>query len=158
MNLVPLHERFVAALHDHLPEWKFIAGKRHFRRNLLGKNFLVHVSFINHDRDFDATLDVSVEFLAGRQRLCIVGASLGNIEASGQVRYSIASEQSAVSAAHQAAAHLKRVGFPFLERYASANTTLAVLKAGGHEAQLISPLLQLHAQQIEALESVANAG
>lgn len=153
-----MHERFLAVLHGILPDWRFIASKRHFRKSLPGRNLFVHVGFINHDRDFDATLDVSVEFLVAKQRLCIIGASLGNIEGTGQVRYSVASEQSAVSAAHQAAAHLQRVGFPFLKRFCSAEATLAVLKAGGPEAQLISPLLQLHAQQIAALEGIANAG
>ena len=158
MKLVPLHERFLAEVHEDLPEWKFIASRRHYRKNLPGKNLLVHVSFINHDRDFDATLDVSVEFLIDKKRSCVIGASLGNIEGSDQVRYSVASELSAVSAAHEAVAHLKRIGFPFLERYASAPAVLAALKAGGAEAQLISPLIQFHAQQISALESITSAG
>lgn len=157
MKPVPLHERFLAELAVSLPEWKFIASQRHFRKSLPGKNLFVHVGFINHDRDFDATLDVSVEFLVAKRRLCMVGASLGNIEGAGQIRYSVDSEQAAVSAAQHAGAHLKRVGFPFLERFSRVETTLAVLNAGGPEAQLISPFLHLHAQQIAALEGIANA-
>jgi hypothetical protein len=83
---------------------------------------------------------------------------LGNIKTSGQVRYAVSSEQTAVSAALQAIAHLKRVGFPFLERYSNARTTLGALTAGGPEALLLSPIAQMHTQQVAALERIADAG
>ncbi len=158
MKLKPLHSRFIEKMKSELPDWKFVASNRHFRKVLPGKNLLAHIAFVNHVNDFDATLDVAVEFVEGKARVCIVGASLGTIEGIGQSRYSVSSEQSAEASALQAVAHLKRVGIPFLERYASVSNTLATLKAGGQEAQLISPLMHLHAGQIAALESIAHAG
>jgi hypothetical protein len=151
MKLAPLHERFLAALRAELSDWRFVASSRHFRKSLPGRNHLMHVAFINHAADFDATLDVAVQFLVGKTAVCVVGASLSNIEGSGQVRYAVSSEQTAVSAALQAIAHLKRVGLPFLERYSNARTTLSALKAGGAESLLLSPIAQLHAQQVAAL-------
>jgi hypothetical protein len=156
MKLKPLHDRFIQEMKSELPDWRFVASNRHFRKTLPGKNLFVHIAFINHDNDFDATVNVAVEFVSGKARVCIVGASLGNIEGIGQFRYSVSSEQSAEVSALQAVAHLKRVGLPFLERYTSVSNTLTTLKAGGSEARLISPLQYLHANQIAALESIAH--
>ena len=158
MKLAPLHSRFIEELSKDLNDWKFIAGNRQFRKKRPDQNFFVHVAFINHLNDFDATIDVAVEFVAGKERVCIVGAELGNIEGVGQVRHTVSSEQSAVSAAREAIAHLKKVGFPFFERYGNPHNVTAALKAGGEVARLISPLTQSHSQQITALERVINAG
>src|SRR5689334_2333346 len=119
MKLKPLHDRFIENLKSNLPGWKFVARNRHFRKSLPGKNFFVHVAFVDHESDFDAVLDVAVEFVSGEERICIVGASLGNIEGVGQVRYNVMSEQSADVSALQAFAHVERVGLPFFERHGS---------------------------------------
>jgi hypothetical protein len=158
MKLEPLHARFIEEFSRNLPEWKFVASGRHFKKALPGRNLLVHISFINHVADFDATIDVAVEFLSARKRLCIIGAELGNIEGIGQVRHSVCSEDSAVKSAHDALKHLKRIGFPFLERFANPSNVLSALKENEEDAVLISPLEQLRTLQISALEGIANAG
>jgi hypothetical protein len=158
MKSSSLRDQFIEKLKNDLPDWKFIASNRHFRRTRPGRNWFVHISFINHEDDFDATLDVAVEFLSGKQPICILGASLGNIEGVGQARYNVNSNRSAEASAIDAIAHLKRIGLPFLERYSNVETALATLRSAGAEARLISPLLHLHSQQIAALESIPNAG
>jgi hypothetical protein len=154
MKLAPLHARFIEAFSSELPGWKFIQSRRHFQQKFPGHTLLIHIAFINHVEDFDATIAVAVEFLAGRKRACIIGAELGNIEGKGQFRHSVVCATSADSAARDALAHLKRVGFPFMERFSQPSNVLATLKAGGAAAWLISPLAHLHNQQIAALESI----
>lgn len=158
MKLAPLHARFIEEFSRELPEWNFIATHRHFRKRFPDRNLLAHVAFINHVGDFDAAIDVAVEFLIDRKPVCIIGAELGNIEGGGQIRHSVFSEESASLSAREGIAHLKRVGFPFLERFSIPNNALTVLRAGGSEARLISPLTQLHSKQIAALERIATAG
>lgn len=157
MSIKPLHDAFISAMKRELPGWKFIATHRHFRKPFSGGNWLVHITFINHPQDCDAVIDVAIEFLDGKRRICIVGASLGNIEGTGQVRYRVGSEDEAKTAAVRAATHLQRVGMPFLEHYSIPGNVLSSLKKGGAEASLISPLEQMRAQQIAALEDFMNA-
>lgn len=158
MSLEPLHARFLEELGRRLPGWTFVASRRHFRRSLPGRQHLIHVAFINHVDDFDVTIDVSIDFLAGRKSVCVLGAELGNIEGTGQRRHSVDSEETAVAAALEASAHIEAVGLPFLERYTDAATALASLAAGGREADLLSPIRALHAQQIAALEGLRDLG
>ena len=155
MPLKPLHDLFIAHLKAALPEWRFVSAHRHFVKVYPERKLYAHVAFINHVDDFDAVLNVAVEFVAGRKPVCTIGASLGNIEGVGQVRYRVVDSASADSSARQATAHLGCVGMPFFERYETASAVLAALRKG---ARLISPLIHLHAEQIAALESLSNAG
>lgn len=156
MTLKLLHDLFFAHLKGKLPEWRFVGTHRHFVKVFPGRKLYAHVAFINHVDDFDAVFDVAVEFLADKKRVCIVGASLGNIEGVGQVRYNVSSPASAETSARSAAVHLRRVGMPFFERYDSTGAVLSALRQGGEEARLISPFLHLHAEQIAALESTSH--
>jgi hypothetical protein len=157
MKLKPLHDRFLEKMKEELPDWRFVSTFRHFKKKHSFGNLLLHVAFINHFDDFDVTIDVAAEFVSGRERFCIVGAELGNIEGIGQFRVSVHSVQSAEDSAVQAVARLRKVGFPFLEHFSNVRNVLATLKAGGPQAMLISPLLDQHAEQITRLESLANA-
>src|SRR5690606_29810368 len=100
--------------------------------------------------DFDAIGDVAVEFLAGRRRVAIVGAQLGNIAGVGQTRHAVSSVVAAAEAARSLVSEFQQVGLPFLQRLSVPATTAAVLQAGGPESRLISPLQQNHAGQIAA--------
>jgi len=157
MSIKPLHDKFIETLMQELEGWKFISSHRHFRKAFSQGNWLAHIAFVNHTSDFDVVIDVAVEFMEGKTRLCSVGASLGNIEGVGQVRYGVGSEEEAITAASRAAAHLKRVGLPFLEHYSIPTNVIGCLKKGGTEALLISPLEQFHVEQIEALTKIAGA-
>ena len=157
MRIVELHKAFISAMHTELPDWRFVASRRHFKKSFPNGLWNAHFSFINHADDFDVTCDVSVEFMKARKRACIVGANLGNIEGVGQVRYSVNSPESAVLAASEARDHIDRIGLPFLQKYSDPAEVLRCLRAGGPEARLISPIMQIHEQQIQVLEVLCGA-
>jgi hypothetical protein len=138
-----------------LPDWKFVASQRHFKKNAGVVNWYFHISFVNHTDDFDAVGDVAVEFVENRERSAIIGAQLGNISGVGQTRHSINSPTSASESARSLASEFREVGRPFLERYSDVSTTLEILESGGREALLISPIQQLHPQQVSALRKIA---
>ncbi len=157
MSLKPLHDYFLGQLATKLEGWQFVPSHRHFRRSRGAVTHYVHVSFINHQFDFDALIDVSVEFTKGRSRLCIIGAELGHIEGCGQSRFPVSSEASAKQSAGYAFECFVRVGAPFLERFSNPTETLRVLSAGGPEARLTSPLQVVREQAIQAMRSLVNA-
>ena len=155
MKLKLLHDRFIQGMRPHLPDWKFIATNRHFRLCAADHNWYLHLGFINHERDFDVTLDVAVEFMQGKDRIGIIGAELGNIQGTGQFRHGIASEAEADAAALTAHAHFLSVGVPFLIKYSDRLHVLTVLKQNNAEARLICPIDQSRSTLVAALEVVS---
>ena len=151
MKVSELHEVFLDELGALLPEWKYVKSLRTFKLKSGACNWLLHVTFINHASDFDATADVSIEFFENRKRLIIVGAELGNIEGTGQRRFAVTSNKDTLESARTMKHYLETVGLPFLHLYSDPRKVLSTLIKGGEEAQLISPLLNLHAHQIEIL-------
>jgi hypothetical protein len=140
-----------------LTEWKYIKSHRDFRLTNQSVAWFFHISCINHKTDFDAVGDVAVEIRRENNRVCIVGASLSNIEGTGQVRFAVSSPAEAKTAAVGLNEQFHRVGIPFLRRYSDAAEILRVLRAGGSEALLISPLKHLHPDEIRALEEYLHA-
>jgi hypothetical protein len=140
--IASLHEAVshdVAAL---LPGWRFVKTVRSFRSTELGCTHYLHLSFVNHVADFDVIADVAVEHLHKRQRICIVGAELGNIAGTGQHRWHVSSTSEAWAAAAGIVQLFQEVGIPFLKRYSSLGEVLRVLREEPKEAQLICPLAQ----------------
>ncbi len=158
MTLKPLHDHLIVNLKQELPDWRFSSKDRHFKKSHNGNLLYIHLSFINHVDDFDLVVNVGVIFIHNKERACVIGAELGNIEGIGQFRHSINTNKSAERAAQNVKKHLLKIGFPFLEHYSNEGTVLATLKAGKTEASLISPFSNLHAAQIQALEAIVNAG
>jgi hypothetical protein len=157
MKVSELHAALLRELTPLLPGWKFIASQRHFQHNEGAVNWLLHLAFVNHEADFDAIGDVAVEFLAGRKRVAIVGAQLGNIAGVGQTRHAVSSAAAAAEAARSLVLEFQQVGLPFLQRYSDPATTAAVLQTDGPESRLISPLQENHATQIAALQQLGGA-
>ena len=117
MKVSKLHTAFLQELGALLPDWKFIASQRHFKHSEGPINWLFHVAFVNHERDFDVVGDVGVEFLAARKRVAIVGAQLGNIAGLGQTRHPVCSLATAKASAQSLFSEFSQVGLPFLHRY-----------------------------------------
>ena len=157
MKLAPLHARFLNDFGSLLTGWKFVAAHRHFRKDEARLRQYVHVAFINHDTDFHAVIDVAIEFIQRRKRVCIVGAELGNIAGVGQRRFAVSSELQAACAATEAFAYFNQIGRPFLTRFSNPAEVIAVLLAQGPEARLLSPIEATRRQSVQALSALANA-
>ena len=157
MKVAELHSILIDALKSRLDGWKFVASQRHFERRVGEKRWFLHLSFVNHQADFDAVANVAVEYVHNRKRVCILGASLGNIEGTGQMRFGVSNPTDVPAAADGIAEQFRRVGLPFLERFSQPQEALSVLKAGGKEALLISPFREKHATQIRSIERYVHA-
>jgi len=151
MRVSELHAIFLTELGALLPDWRFNSTYRDFKKTHGSVNWLLHVSCINHSEDFDAVVDIAVEFLDGRRRVAIFGAQLGNIAGLGQTRHPVSSAATARTAARAAFDEFERVGLPFLRHHSSRKTVVSTLEAGGQLARAISPLTALHSGQIQAL-------
>jgi hypothetical protein len=137
--------------------WKFVASRRHFTRQFEATRWYMHLAFVNHANDFDAIVNVSVEYVRNRKRVAIFGAQLGNIAGVGQTRHRVAAERDIPETVEGIVTEFNAVGMPFLERFSRLPEVLSILKRGGREAGLISPFQDMHAEQIRALEELSHA-
>lgn len=151
MKVSELQDVFLGELKELLPEWKFVKRDRHFILKRDEVVWFFHISFINHGSDFDSVGNVAVEYLSGKELVCIIGAELGNIEGSGQTRFPVSSSDEAISSAKGLYDFFVKVGQPFLHKFSNANEVISTLKCGGKEAMLISPFTDQHEIQINRL-------
>ena len=151
MKVSELQEKFIGELGKLLPEWKFVKRDRHFKLKRDDVVWFFHISCINHESNFDAVGNVAVEYLSGKERVCIIGAELGNIDGSGQTRFPVSSPNEAISSSKCLYDLFVKVGQPFLLKFSNPNEVVSTLKRGGKEAMLISPLINQHETQINRL-------
>jgi hypothetical protein len=140
VSLVPLHEALIAELAGRLIAWRFVKARRSFTKSRPDCHWHLHLAFVNHAHDFDVIVDVAVEHMRGRKRLCIVGAELGNIRGTGQHRWGINSIDDVPRAASGIMEFFGSTGLPFLERYSNVAEILKVFRTNPREARLIGPL------------------
>jgi len=153
MKVSELQDIFLEQLQHLMDDWKFIKSERQFKKASGNVIWFFHISCINHESDFDGVGDVALEYKNGKERLCIIGAELGNIEGIGQKRFSVSNEQQAIVSAKALHSYFQAVGLPFLQKYSNPAEAVSTLKGGGKEAMLISPLINQHQKQIDMLSS-----
>jgi len=151
MKVSDLQNLFIDKLWSFLPEWKFVKSKRHFKKSDNEKHYYFHISCINHVDDFDAVGDVSIEFKDRKNRICIIGAELGNKEGIGQNRFPVSDSVEAEASAIKIYKCFENSGLEFIKKYSDPIVVVDTLKQGGREAQLISPLLDQHQDQISRM-------
>ena len=151
MKISELQAKFIDELKLLLPEWRFIQSERHFKKQEGSVTWYFHITCINRTDDFDAVGDVSVEFKTNKERVCIVGAELGNIEGIGQNRFPVTSGEEAIYSAGQLYKCFTEHGLPFLIKYSDPVKVASTLKVGAKEAMLISPIINQHQDQIRKL-------
>jgi len=148
MKVSDLQSIFIRELQTLLPEWKFVKSQRHFKKLDNDKHYYFQISCINHVDDFDAVGDISIEFKDGKNRICIIGAELGNIEGIGQNRFPVSNNVEARTSAINLHQYFEKCGLEFIRKFSDPVLVVDTLKRGGIEAQLISPFLEQHEEQI----------
>jgi len=83
MALASLHQAVISAVMDRLLGWKFVKSTRDFVQLHGTCKWYVHLSFANYGNNFNVAMDVAVEHLMKKQRICILGAELGTIRGTG---------------------------------------------------------------------------
>jgi len=152
MKISELQAIFLSQLEKHLEDWKFIKGQREFKKVNGNITWYFHISCINHVGDFDGVGDVAIEFKKGKERICIIGAELGNIEGQGQKRFKVSNRKDAKSSAASICELFLRVGLPFLQKYSDPYRVISTLENGGEEAMLISPFADLRPGKLQSMK------
>lgn len=158
MKVLEIQNVFLERLQHLINGWKFIKIERHFKKAEGNVVCFFQISCINHQSDFDGVGNVAVEYKKGKKRLCIIGAELGNIAGVGQKRFSVRNERQALASAKALHGYFQSIGLPFLQKYSNPSEAVNTLKNGGKEAMLISPLINQHQEQINALSNYYDIG
>ena len=142
MALKTLHQEVIEQMTDRFPGWKFVKSTRSFVQLHGNCRWIVHLAFVNHVDDFDVVVDVAVEHLMGKQRICILGAELGNIRGTGQHRWNVGPTSSALAAVKGLQALFDEVGVPFLRRFSKLAEVVGILRTDEKTTRLIFPFEQ----------------
>ena len=151
MKLSDLESFFIEELEAYMSEWTYVKSQRQFKKTVKGNTWYFHISCIKHMFDFDVVGDVAIEFKSKKERICIVGAELGNISGVGQKRFSVASKPQAKVSALEIYKYFEEYGCKFCQKYSEPYNVINTLKSGGKEALLISPFVSNHKEQILSL-------
>jgi hypothetical protein len=138
------------------------------RSNKHGRH-AVHLTFIDHDTDFDLTCDVAVRFdqvedivhslnplmsKADKARTYSLGAELGNIARGEPFRWTVSSSADIAKVAELVEHSLIETGFPYLETFGDPEKALAVFSRDDRNAWLHSPIHAERAKRALALLAV----
>ncbi|MCC6316974.1 MAG: hypothetical protein IT361_04710 [Gemmatimonadaceae bacterium] len=151
-NLKHLQKSLLRDLAEHLGTRGFRArfGEQTFVKIEADFTWVVHVAFIRHEDDVDATLDLGLRLGAAQELLeksghgdrkgVTIGAELGNLIDGRPRRWSMRSELDASEAAREMFAELEKFGYAWFERYSDLEYVRRVLAANDRESRLVSPL------------------
>ena len=143
-----------------------MSASQSFRCNFNGGSKVFHVAFIKHELDFDVTADVAIridavedliERVVGRKtnakrRLTYtVGAELGNIQGTGQLRWTVESADSVPTVARNMFESFKSVALPYYENASSPEKVYELLNSEGSGSRLHSPISSVRAKTLLAL-------
>jgi hypothetical protein len=168
MNLPEARNTLLSELGKRLKQHGFkprAVGQTFTRDSQHGRH-AVHVTFIDHDSDFDVTCDVAVRFdqvedivhrsnpllsKAEKARTYTLGAELGNIERGEPHRWTATGSADITSVAEQIEHSLIETGLPYLTTYGDPAEALAVLLRDDRRAWLHSPIHAERAKRALAL-------
>jgi hypothetical protein len=129
----------------------------------------VHISFIEHEHDIDATVDVAIRFdaveeLVNRSNGLLtrkekaetftMGAELGNLERGMPYRVTVTERSDVERAAEQLLAKIEAVGLPYFELYSRLESAYHVLARDDRDAWVYSPIHAKRATRACALLAV----
>jgi hypothetical protein len=154
MALGSLHQEVISAVTDRLSGWKFVKSTRDFVQLHGTCKWYVHLSFANYGNNFNVAMDVAVEHLMKKQRICILGAELGNIRGTGWHTWNVESKSSALAAAEGMHALFHEVGMPFLNRFTELAEVLKILRTDEHTTRLIFPFEKNPALEADRIASL----
>lgn len=154
MALASLHQEVIAAVTDRLLGWKFVKSTRTFVQPYGTCKCYVHLKFANYGNNFNVAVDVAVEHLMKKQRICILGAELGNIRGTGWHSWNVESKSSALAAAEGMHALVHEVGLPFLNQFSDLAEVLRILRTDEYTTRLVFPFEKNAALEADRIASL----
>lgn len=137
-----------------------------FLRAFPGGRASLHLAFIKHPADFDVVADVAVRFddledmvnatnarlsKAEKKQTYSLGAELGNIAGTGQMRWQVTPDSDVEQVAQRIAGAFTRIGLPYLEAASTLAGAYGLLTTPGKGASLHSPIHASRAKRVVAL-------
>ncbi|NPU90848.1 MAG: hypothetical protein HPY82_02965 [Gammaproteobacteria bacterium] len=135
-----------------------------FQKKPVGQSFLkaisggrvsFHLSFIEHEADFDITVDIAIRFddlenlINADNRLLTkkekdltysFGIDIGNLANDEQKRWCVASDADIPNVADDLLADFKRYAFPYFDKYSVMSAAFELLSGNDRAAWMHSPL------------------
>jgi hypothetical protein len=134
-----------------------------------GGRTCAHISFIQHEQDVDATLDVAVRFdavenlanrwsklLSNREKAATftLGAELGNLERGEPFRVTLGKMEDVEGAVDALIAKFEKIGLPYLEQCSRPESAYGLLSKDTREGWINSPINWERAKRACALLAV----
>lgn len=147
--------------------YKTIVSQQMFVRNVSKGRTALHLSFVNHVRDFDVIANVAIRFDQIEDTLNLAraflsdskkrqtysfGAELGNISGAGQNRWTVQSGEDVYKVSHDIFSEFQRVGIPFFESISTIEKAYHLLIGPTEQAQLY---LAPHERRASAIVAAA---
>ena len=142
-------------------------GQAFFRETSIGWQAL-HISFIKHSGEFDATASVAIRVAAleemidvedakrpRKEQMASFAADLGNIANDERIRWTISGRGDVEPAASSIVEAFERVGLPYLDRYSDVNKMLNAVIPNDRSAWLHVPFHDLRCKRILGLAVLA---
>ena len=166
-----LQRRLLEALSPKLEErgFKPRITDQSFARHVDFGRWILHVSFIRHRTDFDATVDAAirvddVEDLINEDRTSLpkatrnwtatIGAELGNLRSGAPLRWTIRTDRDVPPVAADMLNAIKTTGIPYLEKHSDLRTILGILASNDRAAWLHAPVHDSRCKRALALAQI----
>lgn len=142
------------------------ASEQSFIRAMPTGKVAFHLAFIEHPQDFEVVADVAVRFeelegLVNRDnrllskkdkgRTYSLGAELGNLAGTGQMRWQVTSVADVIETADRIVDAFRRIGIPYLDRATTMEGAYELLTAAGRDAWLHCPIHAARAKRVVGL-------
>lgn len=141
--------------------WKYIDNGR----------AMVHLSFIDHENDFDVTASVSIRFnvleeminegnilLKPKEKLetSTIGIELGNLAQGKQKRWTVSKESDIDDAIEGICGIIDRVAIPYIEKYKFMENTFEIMLRDDEEIWIFAPFHHRRAMNAVGLAKLLN--
>lgn len=115
----------------------------------------IHLSFIEHENDFDVTVDVAIRFESletlvnknakgltekEKKNTYSLGAELGNLTGASPMRWTVISQADIKRVARQISEKIATTAIPYIETYSQPKRALEILSGDEQGAWLHSPI------------------
>jgi hypothetical protein len=161
-----LKRGLLEALGQHLsPQgFKAVLSQQTFRRPTPSGWLAIHLSFINHDSDFDIVLNAAVRFhkvqdailppSRDRKHTATIGCEYGRLTGQGQFRWTIERTDEIGHVAKEIHAACIATMIPFLERYADEQVVLDALRRDDATSSMINPIPERRARIVAFMDTM----
>lgn len=170
-DLKQLEQDLIDAMAEEISRYGFSknASQQSFIRAVGIGQWILHLSFVEHEGDFDVTADVAIRVEAvetminksnrlltstEKKRTATCGAEVGNIVDGRQRRWTVSNPGDINPTAAAIAKEFRVFGIPYLERFSDLKTMLQQLTQHDKSAWLHSPIHPMRCKTIVALAMV----